>query len=80
MGKSDSAPALRAVARAQVPPPAHVLLETRHLQRALGEGEAQQMILHDVSIQIERGQFVALTGASGSGKSTLLYLLGALDR
>ena len=38
------------------------------------------MILHDLSITIERGQFVALTGASGSGKSTLLYLIGALDR
>jgi lipoprotein-releasing system ATP-binding protein len=62
------------------PPPADVLIETRHLYRALGDGEARQMILHDLSITIERGQFVALTGASGSGKSTLLYLLGALDR
>lgn len=62
------------------PPPPEVLVETRHLYRALGDGEAQHMILHDLSIRIERGQFVALTGASGSGKSTLLYLLGALDR
>jgi lipoprotein-releasing system ATP-binding protein len=55
-------------------------VETRHLYRALGEGGARQTILHDLSITIERGQFVALTGPSGSGKSTLLYLLGALDR
>jgi lipoprotein-releasing system ATP-binding protein len=57
-----------------------VALETRHLSRALGEGAARQMILHDLSIAIDRGEFVALTGASGSGKSTLLYLMGALDR
>jgi len=62
------------------PPPAGVLIETRHLWRALGEGAARQTILHDLSITIEKGEFVALTGASGSGKSTLLYLLGALDR
>ena len=69
----------RAVFRASPPPP-NVLVETRHLYRALGHGDARQTILHDLSITIERGQFVALTGASGSGKSTLLYLLGALDR
>ncbi len=57
-----------------------VLVETRHLYRALGSAGAEQTILHDVSISIETGHFVALTGASGSGKSTLLYLLGALDR
>ena len=69
----------RAVFRASPPPP-NILVETRHLYRALGDGDARQTILHDLSITIERGQFVALTGASGSGKSTLLYLLGALDR
>src|SRR5215472_17539676 len=62
------------------PPGPSVAVETRRLYRALGDGEARQMILHDLSITVERGQFVALTGASGSGKSTLLYLLGALDR
>src|SRR4051812_26591365 len=35
--------------------------------------------LTDVSIAIQRGEFVCLTGPSGSGKSTLLNLLGALD-
>ena len=59
---------------------ADVLVETRHLYRALGAHGAEVMILHDISISVEKGQFVALTGASGSGKSTLLYLLGALDR
>ncbi len=56
------------------------LVETRSLRRDLGAGDARQTILHDVSLAIEEGEFVALTGTSGSGKSTLLYLLGALDR
>ena len=56
------------------------LVVTKNLSRKLGEGAAQQTVLHGISLSIDKGQFVALTGASGSGKSTLLYLLGALDR
>jgi len=58
-----------------------LIVETRGVSRTLGgDGVAKQVILHEISLEVPRGQFVALTGASGSGKSTLLYLLGALDR
>jgi ABC-type lipoprotein export system ATPase subunit len=58
---------------------AGVLIETIGLSKRYQMGTYVVPALVDLSIAIERGDFVAVTGASGSGKSTLLNLLGCLD-
>ena len=56
------------------------LIELRNVYKIYGEGlESEVRALDGVSLDIEKGEFVAVVGQSGSGKSTMLNVLGCLD-
>jgi putative ABC transport system ATP-binding protein len=56
-------------------------VELRGVCKRYGTGQGGQVTAaDDVSLTIEGGAFIALTGASGSGKSTLLHMIGAIER
>jgi ABC-type antimicrobial peptide transport system, ATPase component len=55
------------------------LVSIRNLNKTYQRGPERIEVLHDIDLDIARGDFVALMGPSGSGKTTLLNLIGGLD-
>ena len=55
------------------------LIELRSLTKVYQEGERSHVVLREVNVTIQRGEFVVLLGRSGSGKSTLLNLISGID-
>lgn len=57
-----------------------MLIDIKDLYKIYNEGkESEVRALDGISLQVDRGEFVAIIGASGSGKSTLMNILGCLD-
>ena len=61
------------------PGASEVVFRARGLAKVYRSGEVEVVALHDVDLDVRRGEFIVLLGPSGSGKSTLLNILGGLD-
>jgi putative ABC transport system ATP-binding protein len=54
--------------------------ELRHINKVYGVGDTAVVALDDLSLRVQRGEYLAVMGTSGSGKSTAMNILGCLDR
>ncbi|MFY9197771.1 MAG: ABC transporter ATP-binding protein [Acutalibacteraceae bacterium] len=55
------------------------LIKFNHISKIYNPGENEVRALDDVSLSIDKGEFVAIVGQSGSGKSTMMNIIGLLD-
>ena len=80
MAYLDSIPNVNRIERSASAAPADAVLRVEDLHKYYELGETRVHALRGVSVEIQRGEFLAIMGASGSGKSTFMNVLGCLDK
>ncbi|PNZ45114.1 ABC transporter ATP-binding protein [Staphylococcus simulans] len=56
------------------------MIKLENINRSFKNGDKVNHILKDISLEIKKGEFIAIMGPSGSGKSTLINIIGFIDR
>jgi len=56
------------------------ILKIENISKYYGSGDNEVKALDNINLEIQEGEFIAITGTSGSGKSTLLHIIGSVDK